>query len=315
MKRFLSLIALALIAAAPAGAISNRAGTSGAAFLKLGAGSRAGAMAESYSAVAGDVSAIYYNPAALTRLTKSELLAAHTEHFQGIGYEVGMFAYPFGRGEKSSKNVLGFAVYNLGVSDIQRRTGDTDAPIGSFSAGDYAYTLSGAHRVSERVSVGGNGKYIHQTIDSFHADAFALDAAVLYTPYPKAARPMHFSAVLKNFGTKVKFAGITDPLPAGFTLGWGMNITPKSWMVNADLTKYNDTDPFLAIGTQYRRELSEAIAGAFRAGFTTHRRENPGFNELTLGAGLEFHRAAFDFAWVPFGDLGNTFRFSVIVKF
>ncbi|MBI5202430.1 MAG: hypothetical protein HY925_13950, partial [Elusimicrobia bacterium] len=31
--------------------------------------------------------------------------------------------------------------------------------------------------------------------------------------------------------------------------------------------------------------------------------------------GIKFHRAAFDFAWVPFGDLGNTFRYSLTIRF
>jgi hypothetical protein len=249
-------------------------------------------MAESYSAVASDVSAIYYNPAALTRLTKSEILAAHTEHFQDINYEVGAFAYPMGRSDGYSKHVLGFAVYNLSVSDIERRTEDTDSAIGTFNAGDYAYTLSYARRVSDRLSLGANGKYIHQTIYTYKADAFAIDGAALYTPYPDAKRPMHFSAVIRNIGTKVKFAGVTDPLPAGFTLGWGMHVMPETWLVNVDFTKYNDTDFFASIGTQYRKPLSESLAGSLRTGFTTHRRENPGSSSRSAPASSSTARAS-----------------------
>lgn len=313
--KFIRCLIILLLAAAPAGAISNRAGTSGAAFLKLGAGARAGGMAESYSAVAADVTAVYYNPAALTRLVKSELAAAHTENFQDIGYEFGAFAYTVGRKKDHSKHVFALAIYSLAVPDIERRTEDTDNPTGKFDAGDFAYQLTYARRVTHRLSLGLNGKYIHQSIDNFQADAFAADAAVLYTPYPNSKRPMHFAVVVKNVGTKIKFAGVTDPLPTGVTLGWGMNITPESWLVNVDVTKYNDSDGFIAVGTQYRKPLSEQFAGVLRAGFTTHHRENPGFNGLTLGAGAEFHRAGFDFAWVPFGDLGHSFRISFNLKF
>jgi hypothetical protein len=30
---------------------------------------------------------------------------------------------------------------------------------------------------------------------------------------------------------------------------------------------------------------------------------------------VSFYRASFDFAWMPFGILGNTFRYSLLVKF
>ena len=155
------------LGAVPARAINSNAGTSGAAFLKLGAGARAGGMAEAYSALADDIYSVYYNPAALTRLEKSELAAAHTEHFQDISYNFGAFAYPMGREEGRSKHVLAMAIYNLSISDIERRTEDTDNPTGTFGAGDFAYAISYARRLSERVSVGGNGKYIHQSIDNY----------------------------------------------------------------------------------------------------------------------------------------------------
>ena len=61
--------------------------------------------------------------------------------------------------------------------------------------------------------------------------------------------------------------------------------------------------------------LGPDISGALRGGFTTHRIKNDGFNEATLGVGLNFHRASFDFSWAPYGALGNTFRYSLLVRF
>ncbi|MEQ1920553.1 MAG: hypothetical protein ABL955_15300, partial [Elusimicrobiota bacterium] len=54
-----------LLAALPAAAMSSAAGTSGAQFLKLGSGARAGAMADAFAAIADDANAAYYNPAGL----------------------------------------------------------------------------------------------------------------------------------------------------------------------------------------------------------------------------------------------------------
>jgi hypothetical protein len=30
---------------------------------------------------------------------------------------------------------------------------------------------------------------------------------------------------------------------------------------------------------------------------------------------MGYKNVSFDFAWVPFGDLGNTFRYSLLLKF
>ncbi|HBL15756.1 MAG: hypothetical protein A2X36_13330 [Elusimicrobia bacterium GWA2_69_24] len=340
----IAMLALVWLAgsAAPVLAINSRAGTSGAQFLKLGAGSRAGAMGEAYTAVTDDVYAVYYNPAALTELTGPQLGAAHTSYFQDLSYEFAAFAYPIGpvramtetvvstmtsAGPSTmtvrvpaavaefSRHAVGVAIYNLSIDDIERRNSDTPSNIGTFSAGDNAYALSYAYRFDRTLGAGVTGKYIHQKIDTYNADAFAMDAAVLYRPYPNARRPFSFAGVIKNLGTRPSFAGVSDPLPLGITLGAGFQPIAKRVKVDLDLNKYRDTDPFVTLGGEYTHPFAPGVSGALRAGFSSHRIENEGFNEISVGAGINFHRAAFDFAWVPFGALGNTFRYALLLKF
>ena len=313
MKRLGPCLAL-LLAAAPAHAINGNAGTSAAQFLKLGAGSRAAGMGEAYSAVADDIFAVYYNPAALTRLTGSQAAASHAEHFQGISYEFAGFAYPFGREADHAKHALAAAVFNLSVADIERRSADTRSPIGSFSAGDYAYDISYAYHVSPRLSLGVTGKLIHETIDSYSASAYAADLGALYTVPGVSGRPLWLSGVVKNMGSDISFAGVSDPLPRGFTVGAGMPVT-KRLKLAVDVTKYRDTGLFVGAGAEYLHPFTENVSGALRGGVDTHRMENEGMNLLTMGAGVNFYRAGFDFAWVPYGNLGNTFRFSLLLRF
>lgn len=311
----LAAAALAAGVSTRAWAIASNAGTSGAQFLKLGAGSRAGAMGEAYAAMADDVYALYYNPAALTRLTRTQLAAAHTQHFQGIDYEFAGFVYPFGREEGGSRHALGIAIYNLSVSGLERRIDDTSSPVGTFDAGDYAYNVSYARRVNPRLSAGVTGKLIDQKIDVYSAKAVALDLGVLYKPWPKAKKPYSFALVLKNFGTRPDFAGHSDPLPLGITAGFATEPLPNKLKLELDLTKYRDTDVFGTLGAEYFHPFTHDIGGFLRAGASSHRKDNEGFNEMTLGAGINFRRARFDFAWVPFGALGNTFRYSLLVRF
>lgn len=319
MMRILALVVAVFfgLGAPVARAATGQVGTSGAQFLKIGAGARAAAMAEAYAATADDPYALYYNPAGITRLSEPQVAAAHTAYFQGTNYEVAAFGYPLrgGRSAEGSKDVLGLSLYNLSVSDIERRTGDTSQPAGYFGSGDYSYNLSYAHRFDRSLSAGLTGKLIHQTIDSFNSSAFAVDAGLQWTPRPQAARPVTVAAVLRNVGTRPKFAGQeSDPLPSALVLGLGAPVY-KNISAELDVMKYRDTDLNVMFGGEYRHTFNDGVAGAFRLGYSTSRRDSPGFNGVSLGAGIRFHRAAFDFAWVPFGDLGNTFRYSLQIRF
>jgi len=318
MKRLLIAVILGLAPAArPALAQNSQVGTSGAQFLKIGAGARAAALAEAYSAIADDPYALYYNPAGITRLAEPQVAAAHTSYFQGMSYEVAAFAYPLPSGREAghSSDVLGLSIYNLSISDIERRTGDSPQPVGTFGAGDYSYNLSYAHRLDARLSLGATGKLIHQTLDTYSSTAFALDAGAQFTPRPEAARPLTLAAVLKNAGTRAKYAGSeSDPLPLGVAFGAGKEVL-ENLTADIDLTKYRDTGLYVSAGAEYRRKFADDLTGAFRLGYSSVRQSQDGLNGIALGAGVRFYRAAFDFAWVPFGDLGNTFRYSLEIRF
>ena len=53
---------------------------------------------------------------------------------------------------------------------------------------------------------------------------------------------------------------------------------------------------------------------AFRSGYQTGSGPD-GLTGVSVGTGLTFGRASIDFAWVPFGELGNTYRYALHLKF
>jgi hypothetical protein len=317
MRLLLSAVILSLLSgAAAAASVDPRAGTSGAQFLKLGSGARAGAMADSYSAIADDVWAVYYNPAGLNQLKGAQLGGAHTAYFQGVNYETFNFAVPYSKQDGFSRHAVGFGVYQLSVTDIERRANDTTDALGTFGASDGAYSLSYSYAVSRRFSAGGTGKYIVQSIDSYKASAYAMDAGLLFKPNPDAPRAIAVAAVIRNIGSRPKFAGASsDPLPTSVTLGASVYAVPKKLRLNLDAVKYRDTSAFGALGAEYTRDFNDIMSGALRLGYTSQRRATPGLNGVTAGGGLTFRKASFDFAWIPFGVLGDTFRYSLVIKF
>src|SRR4029453_7116453 len=62
----------------------QRVGTSSGGFLKIGVGARATGLGESFVAVANDPSAIYWNPAGLASMQRSEVLLSHVDWPAGV---------------------------------------------------------------------------------------------------------------------------------------------------------------------------------------------------------------------------------------
>ena len=68
------------------------------------------------------------------------------------------------------------------------------------------------------------------------------------------------------------------------------------------------------MGAEYKHTLARGIEAVARTGYRTDS-DVSGFSGVSAGGGLEVGRAAYDFAWVPFGDLGNSYRFALHIKF
>jgi len=273
--------------------------------LEIGPGARAVAMGQAYTGVADDVDAIYWNPAGLARIPHPELEGMHTQYFQSIGYEYAAFAYP-----TENHGTWGVAISNLHTNDIEARTQDTDAPTGTFSAIDSAYWLSYAYALTDRLSVGANAKWIRQTLDSVNANAYAADGGVRYDT---AWHDMRLGASVQNLGTSVKFNSVSDPLPLTYRFGASAPVTSKL-LVSSDLILPRDSAVALAFGGEYRARLFDDVSGAFRTGYQTGS-DVDGLSGVSVGGGLSFGRTSFDFAWVPFGELGNTYRYALHIKF
>lgn len=315
MISLLRLLAVLLLALAGPARAQSSAGTSGAQFLKIGSGGRAGAMADAFTAVADDAYAAYYNPAGLVQLRGAQLGGAHTSYFQKVSYDALTFAYPFGRGEAGMLNALSVSVYHLGVGDIERRVGDSTDAIGTFGASDDAYALSYARAVGGRLSLGVTGKYIAQTLDTYKASTFAGDAGVLYRLNPSSERPVALAAAVRNVGAATGYVkGHEDPLPMAVVAGVSYRRS-AALTLDLDAGKYRDANPYAALGGEWRKPFSPELSGALRLGYTSARRDLGGLAGLSAGIGATFNKATFDFAWQPFGALGETFRYSLLIKF
>jgi hypothetical protein len=281
---------------------SDDLGSTTAQFLKLGIGAKSAGMGNAVTAVYNGTDAIYWNPANLSYLDKKELSFSHTIWFEDVNYEWLAFVLP-----TTEYGVFGFGLQYVSYGSIDR-IDNQQISDGSFSPLDMALYLSYA-TTYENIDMGLNLKYIYSKIEQ-SAYAIALDLGVNYN----LSENTFIGATLTNLGTDMKFNKETEPLPLLFKVGASHYIL-DTWLVALDLNFPRDNEVYVDFGTEYSILIAENLNFAFRAGYEGRNKDIPGFNWINLGFGLDYLDYAFDYAFVPYGDIGMTHRFSFSIKF
>jgi len=287
-------------------AANKDAGTSGAAFLKIGEGARPAALGEAVTAVVDDVNAVAWNPAGLSHVSSPQFTAVQTQWLKGYDHSFVAGAYPLSWG------VLGVSVTSLSVDGIEQRSADTDQPDGTFGSNDAAYNLSYGDRLGDFWSLGGGVTLIRESLAGVSASAVAGNLGVQW----KSASPLSLGAAVRQMGTKIKFNEVGDPLPTVASIGSGYRFLDDRVRVSADLRYPLHDKMSYGAGVELTRPLPWSMAAALRAGYNSAATDpSGGMVGLTAGMGVTWKSWGFDVAWAPYGDLGQTFRYALLVKF
>ncbi|MDT8287639.1 MAG: PorV/PorQ family protein [Elusimicrobiales bacterium] len=287
-------------------AAAHAAGTSSAAFLRIGWGARPAAMGEAFTAVADDADALYWNPAGLSYVARLEQTFGHNSWLDGVGMQHASFAL-----RRSTRVVVGAAAAILGTGDIERgnKYGYTE---GYYSASDTALIASYSRRLSPKLALGGNLKFIKERVEDASAQAFAMDAGTVY----EYSGRIKLGASLKNLGTGMALGETSAPLPLGLRAGAAFQYS-KALLLASDLHLPLDDTPSLHFGGEYL--YPSAVKGVrliLRAGLKTASMGHLGaMSAVSLGFGAETGTAGLDYALSPYGDLGMTHRISLKLKF
>jgi hypothetical protein len=291
---------------ATGGLAGSGAGTSGAAFLKIGAGARPAGMGEAYTAVADDVNALAWNPAGLGRVTSPQMTATRTQWVQDTEHNYLAAAIP------SPAGVWALGMTSLSVEDIPARSGDTDAPDGVFASRDAAYTVGWGKTLGKDWAAGSSLSYIRQSLAGRSATAMSLSGGALWrTPH----RPLILGLALRHVGTEVKFDEEGDPLPMTVAVGGAYRMKKGRYKVASDLLFPRDNGVRYAVGVELMSPPVGTMTGALRAGYNSGAADVADGSGVSLGAGLQFTRWSVDVAWAPYGNLGQTLRYAFLVKF
>jgi hypothetical protein len=273
-------------------------------FLWIEPTARANGVAGSYTAIANDGNAMYYNPAGLTRMTYGSLEYGEYQLFPDAEIleelKVHFFAataqFPsigaFG---------IGFTYFNLGENTVVDENG---IETGTFAAYEWALALGYARVLNENISLGASIKLIYSHLgdntlqvgsENTDATAFAFDIGVLYANFlPRLCYSRRYSD--NKF-----FKWSMHRIPAGPSLGLSIrNMGPAVDYIDNDQQvplpqqlrlglawNFLDTDILgIVASTDLRHMLVHEDDNFMKAIFSSW--QDFSFNHLRVSYGIEF---------------------------
>ncbi len=323
------LLALVLASPVPLGAAP--AGKYAGEFMAIGVGGRALALGSAFVGLADDVTAGYWNPAGLSRISYPQLGLMHDERFAGlVNYDYGGLAMPLG-----PSSTLGLSVIRLGVDNIpdtrnagidafgnplppeewENFAGIDPARITWFNSADWAVYFSYSRRVSPVFSYGANIKFIRRDNGGASATGIGFDVGAL--------------AVIERLTLGVNVQDVTSTLVA-WNSGRNEFIIPTlkiggsyaAEILGQRLSPVADVDVrFEGRGSAANLNLGP-VSFDFHAGMEFAFREiaalRVGYTDIgsvTMGAGVRLPKITLDYSFSKFDSgeqLGNTHRVSIL---
>jgi long-subunit fatty acid transport protein len=315
----------------------SKKGTTAATFLSIGQGTRAIGMGSAYVAIADDPSALYWNPAGITKINGAGFIVDHTKWIADIDYNFLGMTYNLGGFGAIGISFTSSNIGEMKVTTIEQPDGTGE----TFKATDAAFSIAWAIQLTEDFSIGFNPKFVYQSIWKTSATAVAIDMGVQYvTPFDGIILGMSIS----NFGTKMQLEGnsalvLYDPdpnssgnngsipaylqtdsweLPVNFRVGLAyepIRADQHKILLAVDALHVSDNYESVNVGGEYTFNDFFSIRGGYKSLFLKDSEES-----FSLGAGIKQLllgnvSVQFDYAYQDFGRLNNIQKFSVSILF
>jgi len=276
-------------------------------FLDIPVGARPAGMGDAFTGVAGDITSLFWNPAALAFLRGREAFFAHTQWIADIKHDAGGFAVNVpGRGTFG----VGFVTMDPGKFD---RTEVDPNPAskgfidrGTFTTTHYAVTVAYAYQITDRFGVGGTAKLAHEDLgmgDVFRGGqrtqvqnkktALAVD---LSTHFNTGFRNTAMAMSIQNFSGELIYQRERFELPRNIRVGFLLDLVslsgrrPTAHYLSFlfDFTNPVDFDERIHLGSEYTyRPPRGAVGFSLRAGYKV----NHDTEDFSAGAGLQYKTA------------------------
>ncbi|MCX7698377.1 MAG: PorV/PorQ family protein [Candidatus Goldbacteria bacterium] len=276
-------------------------------YLDFGSSAAAAGMGNAYIGVVNDAASIYWNPAGLCEMQKQDkdwhIYFAHNIWFQDIMASDIALAKNF---KKIGVFALGISYLNFG--SIQRT--DIDSLGNPIFRKDEKYSpysiiihTAYAGKLEDDLDAGINLKYILDNIDGNVSQTLAFDLGLRYAfPYLKG---LSFNLVSKNFGGRLNEFILSKEI--SFAVSYIFSISNFSITLDYDIIGKVANNPLHRFGI----EIETPYIFVFRTGYHTDNTTiKEGFKNFTFGIGIKLSDKYADFAYEPYGDIGNVYKIS-----
>jgi len=307
-------------------------GTSMANFLKIGIGAREVGMGGAAVADCDNASSLFWNPGALDRMQKNEILFQQTQwlvdsqlYFLALGFKIPSFG------------AVGVSIDYFTSGEMDETTLTFPEGTGrTFSTYDMALGLTYSRNIIERFSAGITVKYIQEGLDRETASTIAIDIGSVFET--NFLNNMKIGMSLSNLGGKMKLSGsdlqvqyspnpgfptkVTTAdltteewdIPMYFRLGIATDIIQAetmNWRVTAEVMDSRDYVHRISFGTELGFLSNYFLRGGYKFMYDEQ--------SFSLGAGanieLSWVEIRLDYAYASFGVFDNTQRFSLIFAY
>lgn len=302
-------------------------------FLSVSMDPRSAALGDAVTSVVSKSTAMLYNPSVMGEMEgTADFSFGSTRWIADINYIYGTGAISLFDGDYGVFGISLVAVdYGDFIGTIVAPNDNGYLEVGTFKPTSMALGIGYANQLSQKFSVGGNIKYVRQSIgtavtgydatgnrvvEDNSVSAIAFDFGILYHTGFKS---LNFGMSVRNFSTELKYKDEKFQLPLTFKIGLSMNALDlfdidqniHSFIISVDASHPRDYSEQISVGAEYLFMNTFAIRG----GFTSPTDEQ----EFTAGVGLRQSitgiNLGVDYSYTPFGIFDNVHRFSVNIAF
>jgi long-subunit fatty acid transport protein len=223
-------------------------------YLQFSNSSIASGMGNAYTALAGDASATYWNPAGLASIDDYSFSSMASI---GLGLErrfnTASFAYHFPFG------VIAGSFSMSGVNDIEGYDKDSKKT-GSFNVVNTVPGLSYARFVNDNLSLGATVRYVRQDLNVQVDNGFALDFGARYQT-ELSNQKVFASAVFQNIAGKVGANNLPRVIRAGIAAKLEAGFYGEVDFVDEDVSNEHARTLF-NVGAGYETRMEDFLLGA-----------------------------------------------------